>query len=66
MVTPEKVIRVMNYESGTYLTMIERGHSDFGRKMSFLETDALEGKEITRDEFAKEFEIASRLIVLDP
>lgn len=59
MIAPEKVLRIVNKQYRSDVTI-------FFHVVSDVTEDALEGKEITREEFAKEFEIASRLIILDP
>jgi hypothetical protein len=69
-VTPERVIRVINKMAGSYITIVHSNLvDDFqvnGASLQFLTEESLEGTEITREEFAKEFAIASKLIVLDP
>lgn len=64
-VTPERVIKIVNKEfvSEVY---IANGPIVGTGPMFFLTADAIEGTEISREEFAKEFEVASRLIVLEP
>lgn len=64
-VTPERVIRIVNKLVSSEITIahtVDTYHGTF----DFISSDALEGTEITREEFAKEFEVASRLIVLEP
>lgn len=56
-VSDKRVIRIVNKEVANYITVAIPNH--------FIGHDALEGKEITRDEFKKQFEEASRLIVLE-
>lgn len=52
----DHVIQIINKLTHSYVTASDAG---------FLIESALEGKEITRDEFKKQFEEASRLIVLE-
>ena len=59
MVSPEKVIRIVNKQYRSDVTI-------FFHAVATVTDDALEGKEIERSEFEKEFEVASRLIVLEP
>lgn len=68
MVSPGKVIRVINKLCVTEVTIAT---GDDGSKVmmstgEFIANDALEGTEITREEFAEQFKIAASLIVLDP
>lgn len=51
------VMQIINKATCSYVTVSDRG---------FLLESALEGQEITREEFKAQFEIASRLIVLEP
>lgn len=67
MVTPEKVIRIISKEHVCEVTIAHHHDSYLLTTADMMAVDLdLQGQEITRDEFAKEFEIASRLIVLDP
>lgn len=66
-VTPERIIRIINKAYTSEVTIAHTENETPGRMIvSFLIEDALEGTEITREEFSKEFEVASRLIVLEP
>ena len=56
-VTPERVIRIVNKQYRSDVTI-------FFHAVATITEDALEGKEIERSEFEKEFKEASRLIVL--
>lgn len=58
-VTPERVIRIVNKQYRSDVTI-------FFHAVATVTEDAMEGVEISREEFAKEFEVASRLIVLEP
>lgn len=62
-VTPERVIRLTKYESHTIITIWDELQ---GQRQEFVHANVLEGVEISRKEFAKEFEVASRLIVMEP
>lgn len=65
-VTPERVIRLIVKAYRTEI-IIQGGDDKMGdMSKSFIMEAALEGTEISREEFAKEFEVASRLIVLEP
>jgi len=61
-VRPDRVMRVKNK---AYLSEVSITHTH-DMALDFMMSAALEGAEITREEFAKEFEVASRLIVLEP
>lgn len=64
-VTPERVIRIVNKLVSSEITIahtVDTYHGTF----DFISSDALEGTEITREEFAEQFKIAAKLIVLDP
>lgn len=69
-VTPERVIRIVNKYSCSYITIAHENklgdYSLAGVTKDFLNEEALEGVEIQRSEFENEFEVASRLIVLEP
>lgn len=58
-VTPDQILRIVNKLSVSYVTIIKTGNS-------LVRDDALEGMEISRDEFKEQFLVASRLIVLEP
>lgn len=58
-VTPERVVRIVNKQYRSDVTI-------FFHAVANVTEDALEGTEIDRSEFEKEFLVASRLIVLDP
>lgn len=58
-VTPERVIRIINKQYRSDVTI-------FFHAVATVTEDALEGKEIERSEFEKEFKDATRLLVIDP
>lgn len=58
-VTPERVVRIVNKQYRSDVTI-------FFHAVVTVTEDALEGIEITRDEFKEQFLVASRLIVLEP
>jgi hypothetical protein len=64
-VSPEKVTKIENRKYGSYVTIMTRTEGSVVNA-NFLETDALEGQEISREEFAEQFKVASRLIVMEP
>lgn len=64
-VTPERVIRIVNYFAKNEITIASRESADSGI-MVFILNDAMEGIEISRDEFKKQFDEAAKLIVLEP
>lgn len=57
-VGPSNVIRIVNKASVSYVTIANIADG-------FIHVDALEGTEITKDEFKKQFDEAARLIVLE-
>ena len=61
-ISPVRVIRVINKMD--YTQVIIHLHSP--EFPSMIVADAEEGQEITRDEFAEQFKVASRLIVMEP
>lgn len=65
MVTPEKVIRIVNMFYRSEVSIFHGSRSESNSAIAFLEADYSVGQEITRDEFKKQFEEASRLIVLE-
>jgi hypothetical protein len=69
-VTPDKIVRIVNGAAASYIYITVAHQEDtpepIGTTYGMIVCDAYEGEEITREEFAKEFEIASRLIVLEP
>jgi TRAP-type C4-dicarboxylate transport system substrate-binding protein len=68
-ITKGVCIRIINKEHVSFITIAHANPEKvpFAEiTKNFMEEDALEGTEITREEFAKEFEVASRLIVLEP
>ena len=66
-VTPERVIRIVNKLNRSEVSIIFNSDSVLLKwSKDSAAGDALEGTEITREEFAKEFAIASKLIALDP
>lgn len=62
-VTPERVIRIHQFESHTIITIWDELN---GQRQEFVHANVLEGVEISRDEFKEQFLVASRLIVLEP
>jgi hypothetical protein len=66
MVSPEKVIKIVNKEHQSEVTIYERFETHMLTGYIISKSAAEEGREIAREEFAKEFEVASRLIVLEP
>lgn len=63
MVSDSKTMMVINYEFHSQVTI----WGDLkGQRQAFVEANVKEGQEITREEFKAQFEIASRLIVLEP
>lgn len=65
-VTPERCIMIINKFAKSEVVICEASDSLSGESFKFMVKDAVEGKPITREEFAKEFLVASRLIVLEP
>lgn len=65
-VTPERVIRIVNKYHQSEVTIYDRFETDMLTGYIISKSAAEEGKDISREEFAKEFEVASRLIVLEP
>jgi hypothetical protein len=63
-VTPERVIRLLNKEKVSYITIAVPG--DLISTMEMIASEAECGTEISRDEFKEQFLVASRLIVLEP
>lgn len=51
------VMQIINKATCSYVTVSDRG---------FLLESALEGQEITREEFKNQFDEASKLIILEP
>jgi propanediol dehydratase small subunit len=66
MISKEKVMRVINKFTLSEVTIAHLNEEDGTFQCAMLQSNAEEGTEITREEFAKEFEVASRLIVLEP
>lgn len=65
MVSPEKVMMIVNYFAKSEVTIASRESADSGIMVFMLE-DAMEGLEITREEFKNQFDEASKLIILEP
>jgi len=69
-VTPDKIIRIVNGAAASYIYITVAHQKDtpepIGTTYGMIACDALEGTEITREEFAEQFKIAANLIVLDP
>lgn len=61
-VSPEKVMKLINKACKNEVTIYH------GNEMvlDWIREEALEGQEITREEFAEQFKVASRLIVMEP
>lgn len=66
MVSKNKVMRIVNGGYKSEVTILIGDDTCYKMVASMITEDALEGTEITREEFAKEFEVASRLIVMEP
>jgi molybdopterin-binding protein len=66
MIAKNKVMRIVNGGYKSEVTILTGDDTCYKMVASMITEDALEGTEITPEEFAKEFEVASRLIVLEP
>jgi len=62
MIAPGIGMKIINKEFVSYITI---AHDESPGLVIFLMGDIEEAKEITKDEFKKQFEEASRLIVLE-
>lgn len=69
-VAPDKIVRIVNGAAASYIYITVAHPEDtpepIGTTYGMIACDALEGTEITREQFTKEFDVASRLIVLEP
>lgn len=66
MIAKTKVMRIVNGGYKSEVTILTGDDTCYKMVASMIIEDALEGTEISREQFAKEFLVASRLIVLEP